>query len=83
MENLNGALFLLSVGMIMVFTVLWLVVGLGNLIINLTNRYAPDDESAPNNKKGESRNSKKLAAIVAAVDVVTNSEGVAETIRKK
>ena len=83
MENLNGALFLLAVGMIMVFIVLWLVVGLGNLIINLTNRYAPDDDLSANNKKSSTTNPKKLAAIVAAVDVVTNSEGVAETIRKK
>lgn len=41
MENLNEALSLLAVGMIMVFIILSLVVVIGNVVIRLTNRYVP------------------------------------------
>lgn len=82
MENLNEALGLLVIGMIMVIIVLWLVVQLGNLIIRLTNRFTPEEEK-PLNGKGGKTDSKKLAAIVAAVDILTQGKGRVESIQKK
>ncbi len=82
MENLNEALGLLAIGMILVFIVLSLVVQLGNLIIRLTNRFMPDEEK-PKAGRGNKTNSKKLAAIVAAVDVATQGEGRIDSIQKQ
>lgn len=87
MENLNTALGLLVVGMVTVFIILWLVVVIGNLVIRLTNRFipvtSPVDKSGNGDSAGRRANSKKLAAIVAAVDVVTRGQGNVESIEKK
>lgn len=87
MENMNTALGLLVVGMIMVFIILCLVVMIGNLVIRLTNRFIPvTDETPRQSGRGgtEKRaHSKKMAAIVAAVDVVTQGKGNVENIQKK
>lgn len=84
MENLSEALGLLFIGMIMVIIVLSLVVGLGNLVINLTNRFMPDgkmeDGSMPS---GNHTHPKKLAAIVAVVDVITHGKGKVDSVQKK
>jgi oxaloacetate decarboxylase gamma subunit len=84
MENIQDALFLLLIGMIMVFIVLWLVVGLGNLLIRLTNRYAKDDKDIQS-LSGVGRtdkNPKKIAAIIAAVDIATQGQGKINSINK-
>lgn len=88
MENLNTALGLLVVGMVTVFIILWLVVVIGNLVIRLTNRFIPVAGPAAGkpgngNTRGRKIHSKKLAAIVAAVDVVTQGQGSVESIKKK
>lgn len=88
MENLNTALGLLVVGMVTVFIILWLVVVIGNLVIRLTNRFIPATDPAagkPGNgdAAGKRAHSKKLAVIVAAVDVVTRGQGNVESIEKK
>lgn len=88
MENLNTALGLLVVGMVTVFIILWLVVVIGNLVIRLTNRFIPvtgPAEGKPGDRgsAGRKAHSKKLAAIVAAVDVVTQGQGSVESIEKK
>lgn len=84
MENLDEALSLLLVGMVTVFIILALVVFIGNLVIRLTNRFIPapvqpDIPATP----GRKMHSKKLAAIVAAVDVVTGGKGKVGRIEKK
>ena len=84
MENIQEALLLLLIGMIMVIIVLWLVVGLGNLLIRLTNRYVKDDRDAQSHF-GASRtdkNPKKIAAIIAAVDIATQGQGKINSINK-
>lgn len=84
MENLNEALGLLAIGMIMVIIVLWLVVGLGNLVINFTNRFIPDEKNHGDANKPERQiHSKKMAAIVAAVDMITHGRGKADSVQKK
>ena len=84
MENIQDALFLLLIGMIMVFIVLWLVVGLGNLLIRLTNKYVKEDKDTQSHS-GVSRTDKspkKIAAIIAAVDIATQGQGKIESINK-
>lgn len=84
MENINEALGLLAVGMIMVFTILFLVTIIGNVVIHLTNRYIPVVEKPTDGTKGvKGTNSKKLAVIAAVVDLVTQGEGRVDSIQKK
>ena len=84
MDNLNEALSLLVIGMIMVFIILFLVVGIGNMVIMLTNRFAPASEKP--GKGGPSVRSdhpKKLAVIAAVADLITHGKGRVESIEKK
>lgn len=83
MENLGTAFALLVIGIIMVMIVLWLVVGLGNLLINLTNKYIHDEKPDGINKQGKIRHTKKIAVISAAVDVITQGQGRVDSIQKK
>ncbi|MDD4777983.1 MAG: oxaloacetate decarboxylase [Fermentimonas sp.] len=83
MENLGTAFGLLLTGIIMVMIVLSLVVALGNLLINLTNKYMHDDTPDGTTKQGKRANTRKVAAITAAVDVITQGQGRVESIRKK
>ncbi len=83
MENLGTALGLLLIGMIMVAIVLWLVVQLGNLLIGLTNKYIHDDKPDENTQQNKRANSRKIAAIAASVDVITQGQGRVESIQKK
>ena len=88
MENMSMALGLLVVGMVTVFTILCLVVVIGNLVIRLTNRFIPVVGLAagrPGNGDLAERKaqSKKYAAIVAAVEVITKGHGRVESIEKK
>lgn len=84
MENLNEALGLLAVGMIMVFFILILVVVIGNMVIALTNRFAPVSAKPGAGGAGRrSRNPKKLAVIAAVVDLLTHGQGRVDSVRKK
>ncbi|HCC86101.1 MAG TPA: oxaloacetate decarboxylase [Porphyromonadaceae bacterium] len=84
MENLNEALGLLAVGMVTVVIILCLVVVIGNLVINLTNRFIPDDKrTGDSNLSGKLVNTKKVAAIAAVVDVITRGSGRVDTIEKR
>lgn len=88
MEILNTALSLMLVGMITVFIILSLVVVIGNLVIRLTNRFIPEaplaaGKSTVGNAGANKLSSKKLAAVVAAVDVLTHGKGSITSIEKK
>ena len=83
MENMNEALSLLVVGMIMVLLILFLVVVVGNAVIRLTNRYIPVTEKTDAGLRAKSINSKKTAAIVAVVDTITQGKGRVNSIKKK
>lgn len=84
MENLNEALSLLAVGMIMVFIILSLVVVIGNVVIRLTNRYvAVMQKTDDGGVSAKSTHPKKLAVIAAVVDLITQGEGRVDSIQKK
>ena len=84
MENLNEALSLLVIGMMMVFIILFLVVGIGNMVIMLTNRYAPASRKPGKGDSAvRSSHPKKLAVIAAVVDVITHGKGRVDSIQQK
>ncbi|MDD4010475.1 MAG: oxaloacetate decarboxylase [Fermentimonas sp.] len=83
MENFGTALGLLLTGIIMVMIVLSLVVAIGNLLISLTNKYMHDDKPDANTKQSKRAHTRKVAAIAAAVDVITQGQGRVESIQKK
>ncbi|MEZ4883729.1 MAG: OadG family transporter subunit [Chitinophagales bacterium] len=83
-ETLYSALTLLLIGMITVFIILFLVVVSGNVLIRLVNKYVPapierSKSYLPTNDKGTAIPSSKIAAIVAAVEMV--SEGKAQVVK--
>jgi len=78
------ALQLLFVGMLTVFAVLFLVVGLGNVIIRFVNRYLPEEEKIAVAAKtsGDAIDPKKVAAISSAVSTLTKGKGKVMNIEK-
>ncbi len=81
---MNEALTLLAIGMIMVLIILFLVVGVGNLVIWITNRTIREvTPSAKSTGEGKSIHPRKLAAIAAVVDVITRGSGRVDTIEKR
>lgn len=82
-SDLSTALNLLGIGMITVFVVLTLVVGVGKLLIRLVNSL-PEEIKQHTNTPGRSQyiESSKIAAIAAAVDHVTLGQGVVTKIEK-
>ncbi|MEZ4773327.1 MAG: OadG family protein [Bacteroidia bacterium] len=86
-ENIQTAIVLLTVGMITIFVVLSLVVLSGNILIRLVNRYfpehAPPPQSASLPSAGSAIPPNTLAAIVAAVDIVTGGKGKVSAVKKE
>ena len=83
MENINEALSLLIVGMIMVFFILFLVIVIGNLVVQITNRYVPVmQKPVDGGVTAKSTDSKKLAAISAVVDLITHGKGRVNSVQK-
>ena len=83
-QNIGNAIWIMLVGMATVFLILWLVVIIGNLIIRITNKYFPEPEPVKV-QKGQVQDSSeagKIAAIVAAVGIVTNGKGHITKITK-
>ena len=72
---------MLVIGMSTVFFILLFVVGGGKILIRLVNRFYPIDEAkiAISDSSGDNR---KIAAVIAAVDVVTAGKGKVSSIRK-
>lgn len=83
-QNIGNAITIMLVGMATVFLILSLVVVIGNVIIRTTNRYFPGADSVKLRKSEVEDNSAtgKIAAIVAAVDVVTHGKGQITKITK-
>lgn len=85
MENLNIAFLLMLVGMATVFAILLIVIYLGKGLIALVNKYAPE-ESVP--AKPAAANAPApipaniMAAITAAVSVVTHDKGKVTKVEK-
>ncbi|WP_018665890.1 OadG family protein [Bacteroides gallinarum] len=84
MENLNLALLLMVVGMATVFAILLIVIYLGKGIIALVNKYAPEEvapaKSAASGPAPIPANI--MAAISAAVTVVTQGKGKVSKVEK-
>lgn len=78
------ALKLMLTGMSTVFIILIMVVILGNLIIQITNKFAPKPLALTENQglKKSEPDLKKIAAIVSAVQVATNGQGKVTSIEK-
>ena len=76
MENIETAILLMVVGMATVFVILLIVIYLGKLLITLVNKYAPE-EVVPAPVPGNI-----LAAITAAVNVVTQGKGKITKVEK-
>ncbi|MGM0376374.1 MAG: OadG family transporter subunit [Bacteroidota bacterium] len=82
--SFNEAWVLLGVGMLTVFTVLLLVVLIGNGVISFVNRYLPVPESSePSKTQGKNPDSRKMAAVVAAVKRATKGKGHIVAIHRK
>lgn len=86
MSNFEIALQLLGIGMITVFAILFLVVFIGNTIIKVVNRYMPEVEKTNTAKLQTTPSlaidSRKVSAIVAAVQSVTQGKGKVVKIEK-
>ena len=73
---MDTAFTLFLTGMISIFVILSLVVGMGNLLIKLVNRYFPDQTTQEKGTQISNTIDKaKLAAIAAAVDIATEGKG--------
>lgn len=85
MENIETALLLMVVGMATVFVILLIVIYLGKLLIALVNKYAPE-EAVPAKKETPRSpapiQGNILAAITAAVNVVTQGKGKITKVEK-
>ncbi len=84
-QDLNTALIVFFIGMTTVFTILALVVLTGKILIRTINTFYPAVVQSPEIKttgvKGpKSISTKKLAAIVAAVENITNGKGSIQSI---
>ena len=77
----STAFQLLGVGMISIFSILFLVVASGTLLIRIVNRFTPEPPLPPKDPPAAIPPS-ILAAITAAVSVVTESKGRITHIRK-
>lgn len=82
--NFDIAIELLGVGMITVFLILFLVVFIGYVIIKLVNRYLPQVQPLPVVSKiiTSAIHPDKMAAIVSAVQTVTNGKGKVVKVEK-
>ncbi len=90
-DEIKLALVVLGVGMITVFVILGLVVLTGQILIKIVNSYFPaaaiksplsDLNVNPPINQGAKNSKATLAAIVAAVDLVTGGKGKANKIEK-
>ena len=84
-EGFGSALELLAVGMITVFAILALIVVLGNLLITLVNKYIPEAIVAKKVIKTATSHTidpRAMAAIVSAVDIVTEGKAKVTSITK-
>ena len=85
MENLETAFLLMVVGMATVFVILLIVLYLGKLLISLVNKYAPEEVVSVKQTSSQAPvpiPGNILAAITAAVNVVTQGKGKVTKVEK-
>ena len=89
-EILSTALELLIVGMLSVFFILGIVVGLGRLLVFIVNKYSPEvkpttrmaNRNISPQSMSQSISGSKMAVLSAVVDLVTESKGVLKSVEK-
>jgi len=86
-NDIYGALQLMVVGMLTVFSVLLIVIGLGTLLIKLVNKYAPEEVAARKPVAAavgavQQVDATVKAVIDAAVSQITGGKGRASKITK-
>lgn len=74
----------MAVGMITVFTILALIVIFGNLLITLVNKFIPEAKvrAVVSRTTMGAIDPRKMAAIVSAVDIVTEGQARVTSITK-
>lgn len=83
MSNIQTALLLMTVGMVTVFTILLIIMGLGKALIAFVNKFVPEEEAPAKKAQGPAPiPSNVLAAISAAVTVVTHGKGKVSKVEK-
>ena len=85
MENLETAFLLMVVGMATVFVILLIVIYLGKLLISLVNKYAPEEVVSVKQTSSQAPvpiPGNILAAMTAAVNVVTQGKGKVTKVEK-
>lgn len=86
LEGISGALLLMAIGMITVFTVLLLVIYIGKGLILFVNKFVPEEEQeAP--KAAAAAPVQAVDAVTAniiaqAVNTLTGGKGKVESIKK-
>lgn len=77
------SLFLMVVGMLVVFVVLLLVVGLGNIIIAFVNKFVPEEvKHVAASAKSNAIDSKTYTVISSAVSKITGGKGSVIDVKK-
>jgi len=82
MENIETAILLMVVGMATVFVILLIVIYLGKFLITLVNKYAPEEVLPAKKETQKGIPGNILAAISAAVNVVTLGKGKVTKVEK-
>ncbi len=82
MQPIDIAFELLVVGIITVWLVLFLVVGVGHVTKLVVNRFAPEGIVASSESKPGVLNNNKLTAITAAVNVASKGEAKVAKIER-
>ncbi len=83
MNDFNTALLLMVVGMVTVFIILLIVIGLGKALIAFVNKFVPEEAAPAKKAQGPAPiPSNVLAAISAAVSVVTQGKGKVAKVEK-
>lgn len=74
-DELSFGFMLMATGMITVFSILLLVVLGGKIMILLINKFSPDEIIPPDTSGGEVVTNSQIAAMSAAVKVITGGKG--------
>ncbi|MBQ7156358.1 MAG: OadG family protein [Bacteroidaceae bacterium] len=84
-NDIYGAIMLMCVGMITVFAVLLIVIGLGNVLIKLVNKFAPEEaavKKSPAVQAVQQVDATVKAVIDATIAQITGGKGHASKITK-
>lgn len=82
MDNLGIGLLLMVVGMVTVFIILLIVIYLSKILISLVNKFALSEEPVKVSPQRAIADNESVAAIKAAVKVLTAGKGKVVKIEK-